>query len=206
MDNAEDAFHPTVVFDEPYWVHAFTRHSTHAWDNPFVYSVGRYNEHRPEMYTTELFEGVRDIHVGLDLGGPAGTPVHAFDEGTVYDVGINEEDGSYGPTLITQHHVTLPLVPGGPRSGSPITFWVLYGHLSMKSIEGLEKGYSFERGEQIATFGDEHENGGWPPHVHIQISLEEPEKCDLPGVVESSQRAKALEIYLDPRLICGPLY
>ena len=49
--------------------------------------VGRYDEVRRNMYTTEMFEnatkaidgyaGIRDVHIGLDIGGPAGTPVYA---------------------------------------------------------------------------------------------------------------------------------
>ena len=206
MVTTEHAFHPTVLFDEAYWVHDFTRVNKSGWKSPHIYSVGRYDEHRPQMYTTELFEGIRDIHVGLDLGGPAGTPVYAFADGVVYDLGVNAEDGSYGPTLITQHHLPLPSHPGGPASGPPVTFWVLYGHLSLQSIEHLEKGQSFVRGEPLAALGFEEENGGWPPHVHVQMSLEAPLNCDLPGVVESSNRQKALELYPDPRLICGPLY
>lgn len=206
MVTAEHAFHPTLLFDEAYWVHDFTRANKNGWEPPHVYSVGRYNEHRPQMYTTELFQGLRDIHVGLDLGGPAGTPVHAFADGVVYDLGVNAEDGSYGPTLITEHHLSLPSTPGEPLSGAPVTFWVLYGHLSLQSIEHLEKGQSFVRGEQLAALGVEEENGGWPPHVHVQMSLEAPQGCDLPGVVESSQLQEALELYPDPRLICGPLY
>lgn len=206
MVTTEHAFHPTVLFDEAYWVHDFTRVNKSGWKSPHIYSVGRYDEHRPQMYTTELFEGIRDIHVGLDLGGPAGTPVYAFADGVVYDLGVNAEDGSYGPTLITQHHLPLPSHPGGPASGPPVTFWVLYGHLSLQSIEHLEKGQSFVRGEPLAALGVEEENGGWPPHVHVQMSLEAPLNCDLPGVVESSNRQKALELYPDPRLICGPLY
>ena len=206
MVTTEHAFHPTVLFDEAYWVHDFTRVNKSGWKSPHIYSVGRYDEHRPQMYTTELFEGIRDIHVGLDLGGPAGTPVYAFADGVVYDLGVNAEDGSYGPTLITQHHLPLPSHPGEPASGPPVTFWVLYGHLSLQSIEHLEKGQSFVRGEPLAALGVEEENGGWPPHVHVQMSLEAPLNCDLPGVVESSNRQKALELYPDPRLICGPLY
>ena len=49
------------------------------------------------MYTSELFGGVRDHHVGLDLGGPVGTPVHAFGNGVIEDIALNDEDGSYGP-------------------------------------------------------------------------------------------------------------
>ena len=49
--------------------------------------VGRYDEVRRNMYTTEMFEnatkaidgyaGIRNVHIGLDIGGPAGTPVYA---------------------------------------------------------------------------------------------------------------------------------
>ena len=199
-------FHPTVVFDEPYWVHDFTRPSPESWSAPHRYSVGRYDEHRPEMYTTELFGGERDHHVGLDLGGPAGTPVHAFEAGKVVAITVNDEDGSYGPTLITKHRVRLPTRVGGPLADHASEFWVLYGHLSWDSIAHWSPGASFERGQVLAVMGEEHENGGWPPHVHVQMSLHEPEDGDLPGVVKGEDREDALALYPDPRLICGPLY
>ena len=120
-------FHPTVVFDGPYWVHDFTRPSPEGWTAPYPYSVGRYDEHRPAMYTTELFEGERNHHVGLDLGAPVHTPVHAFDAGEVAMIAVNDEDGSYGPTLITKHTLRLPTSVGGPLSTGERTFWVLYG-------------------------------------------------------------------------------
>ena len=53
------------------------------------------------MYTTEMFEnatkaidgyaGIRDVHIGLDIGGPAGTPVHAPAEGVIQSFGYNPE-------------------------------------------------------------------------------------------------------------------
>ena len=61
-------------------------------------------------------------------------------------------------------------------------------------------------GQLIATIGNENENGGWPPHIHIQISLHEPVDNDLPGVVKLSDRDEALKTYLDPRLIVGQVY
>ena len=158
------------------------------------------------MYTTELFGGVRNHHVGLDLGAPAGTPVHAFGPGTVHAVALNDEDGSYGPTLITRHHLALPDCVGGPPSETKVTFWVLYGHLSMATLERWKVGDRFEEGEVLAWLGDESENGGWPPHVHVQLSWTAPENGDLPGVVAAEDREAALEAYPDPRLICGPLY
>lgn len=199
-------YHPTVVFDQPYWVHDFTRPQPEGWSAPTPFSVGRYDESRPTMYTTDLFGGVRYHHVGLDLGAPAGTPVHAFGPGSVHAVTVNEEDGSYGPTLITQHHLMLPDRVGQPPSGAPQTFWVLYGHLAWSSIEDWKVGDFFDAGDVLARLGDEHENGGWPPHVHVQLSWTPPVDGDLPGVVAPEDREAALEAYPDPRLICGPLY
>lgn len=202
----DTGFHPTVVFDAPYWVHDFTRPSSEAWTAPYLYSVGRYDERRPEMYTTELFAGVRDHHVGLDLGAPAGTPVFAFASGEVACVTINGEDGSYGPTLVTKHTLAMPQEVGREPVGEVQTFWVLYGHLSWASIEHWSVGDVFEGGTKIAALGDEEENGGWPPHVHVQLSRKEPENGDLPGVVAPEDRQDALALYPDPRLICGALY
>ncbi|GIT41297.1 MAG: hypothetical protein Ct9H300mP10_03070 [Methanobacteriota archaeon] len=54
--------------------------------------------------------------------------------------------------------------------------------------------------------GDKHENGGWEPHLHFQLSLVEPETHDLPGVVAPEDREQALLDYPDPRLVLGPLY
>ena len=70
----------------------------------------------------------------------------------------------------------------------------------------VEVGESFSAGQIIATIGHEDENGGWPPHIHIQISLEQPTVNDLPGVVKLADRKLALEKYPDPRLIVGPVY
>lgn len=199
-------FHPTVIFDQPYWVHDFTRPQPNGWSAPYVYTVGRYDEHRPAMYTTELFAGVRNHHVGLDLGAPAGTPVHAFGPGSVFMTTINAEDGSYGPTLITQHHLALPKDVGAPLDDVEVRFWVLYGHLSWSSIQHWKEGEAFEAGTVLARLGTEDENGGWPPHVHVQMAWSPPANGDLPGVVAPDDREAALAAYPDPRLICGPLY
>ena len=51
------------------------------------------------MYEHDLFGGVRNHHVGIDLGAPAGEPVHAFDKGLVFSKGVNSEPGSYGQQL-----------------------------------------------------------------------------------------------------------
>lgn len=155
------------------------------------------------MYTTALFgvsdphskgEGERDIHVGLDIGGAAGMPVHCFADGTVHSLGYNPEPGDYGYVIVTQHELA------GRR------VWALHGHLSAESIKGKECGQRVVGGDWLCSTGAEAENGGWPPHIHFQLSFQEPETHDMPGVISISQRPDALARYPDPRGVLGPLY
>ena len=191
-------FHPVVKLPSEYWVFDFTKGVKSDWQCPLDYQIGRYDEHRPGMYTSEIFSGERDLHVGLDIGAPVDTPVFCFADGVVFSKGINPEDGSYGPTIITQHELQLPASVGSKVLTDIRKFWVLHGHLSTKSLDMVDVGDSVSPGQLIATIGDENENGGWPPHIHLQISLIEPIDNDLPGVVKLSDRDEALATYLDP--------
>lgn len=183
-----------IILPEDYWVFDFTKGEDPTFECPFPYQIGRYDEVRPGMYTHELFGGERDLHVGIDIGAPVGEPIHAFSEGIVHSLGVNEEDGSYGPTIIIKHEI----------EGRPI--WALYGHLSMESLEMVSQGMEVAEGQVIATVGDKSVNGGWEPHLHFQLSWEEPEGNDMPGVVARSDRDWALEKYPDPRIVLGPIY
>ena len=107
---------------------------------------------------------------------------------------MNPEPGSYGPTIIIKHE----------HEGKPI--WALYGHLSMESLDMVEVGEPVEEGQIIATVGDKSVNGGWAPHLHFQLSWEEPLVNDMPGVVSREDREWALLQYPDPRIILGPIY
>ena len=169
----------------------------------FLHDVGRYDERRPNMYKTDLFgstdphsrgEGARDIHVGIDIGGPVGMPIHCFADGAIHSFGYNEQPGDYGYVVVTEHEL----------SGRKV--WALHGHLNARSIKGKQRCQRVAKGEVLCWIGDEEENGGWPPHVHFQLSLVEPETHDLPGVVSSAQRKDALSKYPDPRMVLGALY
>ena len=167
--------------------------------NPWIpskteFSIGKYDEVRPEMYVTPIFKGIRNIHVGIDINGPIGTPCMAFTDGLISHFGYNPEPGDYGNVIILKHNI------------SGMDIWALYGHLSSESIEGKSVGQKVGRGETIAWFGPENQNGGWEPHLHFQLSLIEPRTHDLPGVVSSEDRIQALRAYPDPRIILGPLY
>ena len=181
-----------VHLPEEYEVRDFT--SGDDTPSKYEYDIGRYDELRPGMYSTDLFEGSRFLHVGIDIGAPVGTPCMAFADGEISHFGYNPADGDYGNVVITKH-----LLDGIP-------LWALYGHLDAASIAGKAVGQKVSAGEVICWMGDKHENGGWEPHLHFQLSLVEPETHDLPGVVAPEDREHALAIYPDPRNVLGPLY
>ncbi len=157
------------------------------------WTIGRYDEKR-SIYTSELFSGGRSIHIGLDIGGPVGTPVHAFADGILYAAGYNSAKGDYGHVVVTQHRL------------DDVDLWALHGHLDAASSERSVVGSEIRRGEILGWFGDQHENGGWPPHLHFQLGIVEPEGHDMPGVIREQDREWALEAHPDPRLVLGPLH
>lgn len=158
------------------------------------YGIGRYNEKRPSMYNQELFSDNRDIHMGIDIAAPVGTPIKSFYQGEIFLYGNNDSAGDYGYTIVTKHIVNKK------------TLFALYGHLSASSIKDICVGQALRTGEVFAWVGDRHENGGWNPHLHFQLSLQEPQVPDMPGVVSEAQLKEALLIYPDPRTVLGPLY
>lgn len=112
----------------------------------------------------------------------------------MFDFADHAREGDYGPTLITRHDL----------EGKPL--YALWGHLSKSSLEGMEKGKGIRRGEKIGEIGSSQENGGWPSHLHLQLSWEAPVGADLPGTVTEADLEIALRKYPDPRMVLGPLY
>ena len=192
IDWRTEDYHPVVHLPDEYEVRYFTNGDYSP--SEYEFDIGRYDELRPGMYSTDLFSDGRFLHVGIDIGAPVGTPCMAFDDGEISKFGYNPDDGDYGHVVITKH-----IIDG--RS-----VWALYGHLNSKSIENKEIGQKISKGEVICWMGDKHENGGWESHLHFQLSLKEPETHDLPGVVSPDNRDQALQDYPDPRLVLGPIY
>ena len=192
IDWRTEDYHPVVYLPDEYEVRDFTNGEYSP--SEYEFDIGRYDELRPGMYSTELFSDGRFLQVGIDIGAPVGTPCMAFDDGEISHFGYNPDDGDYGHVVITKH-----IIDG--RS-----VWALYGHLNSKSIENKEIGQKISKGEVICWMGDKHENGGWESHLHFQLSLKEPETHDMPGVVSPDNRDQALEDYPDPRLVLGPIY
>ncbi len=142
-------------------------------------AYGRYAEPRA-LYTDAAFGGDRyptqerrTEHIGLDIFCPPGTAVQAPLAGTIECIAHNQAPLDYGPLVILRH-VTTAQEP----------FYTLYGHLSLASINGLHTGQTVRPGERFAEVGDSHENGGWPPHLHLQIMIDLLGlDAEFPGVV-----------------------
>ncbi|HMU08605.1 MAG TPA: peptidoglycan DD-metalloendopeptidase family protein [Ferruginibacter sp.] len=156
------------------------------------FGIGGYNENRTIYRRSKLFSGEeeRTLHLGIDIWGPAGTPVYAAFGGMVHSFAFNNDFGDYGATIILLHQLET------------VAFYTLYGHLSLKDISVLKQGAYITRGEVIGHFGEPNENGNWPPHLHFQVIHDiELKEGDYPGVCSLSEKAKYLKNCPDPDLI-----
>ena len=114
---------------------------------------------------------MRDIHLAVDFWAPAGTAIRVPRAGTLHSFANNADPGNYGPTLLLKHQA------------APFTYYTLYGHLSLDSLNGLAPGTPFERGDILAYLGRSEINGGYAPHLHFQIVLDlQGMTGDYPGV------------------------
>lgn len=155
--------------------------------------VGRYDEARIVYAADHFGTGGerRTIHIGLDLYLPAGTPVAAPLAGTVVALADNDAPLDYGPTVILEHR---------PPACPP--FWTLYGHLDHATLGRLALGDRVEAGELFAALGAPVENGGWAPHLHLQLITDRLGMTDdFPGVAPASQRALWLSVSPDTNLL-----
>lgn len=164
--------------------------SAFSWLDPRVESMGpeavhdgrfgRYREGRL-VYTADHYRSIggeaRTLHLGVDLFAAAGTAVHAPFAGTVEAVRDNRGPLDYGPTLIVRHE---------PEPG--VRFWSLYGHMDPAILDEHRAGDAIAAGQRLGAMGCPADNGGWAPHVHLQLV------CDLlgydgdyPGVARPSE-------------------
>ena len=155
--------------------------------------VGGYFEDRLIYKRSKHFDNdgePRSIHLGIDIWLEAETPIYSPLPGVIHSFKNNEAFGDYGPTLILEH-----LIEGE-------TFYTLYGHLSLDSIQDKEKGQQVRRGDVIAKMGDESVNGNWPPHLHFQVVTDMlGNNGDFPGVAPPSAKEYFHKLCVDPNLI-----
>ncbi|MFM8394508.1 MAG: peptidoglycan DD-metalloendopeptidase family protein, partial [Acidobacteriota bacterium] len=162
-------------------------------------AVGQYNEARM-LYTSPLFgqngpvtEERRTVHLGIDLFMAPGTAVHAPLPGRVVSATNNRAHLDYGPLIILEHH-----------TDDGIPFQTLYGHLSEASLAGMTIGREVVAGEQIGSIGTVEINGGWTPHLHFQVILDDLGLgADFPGVCRATEREIWCSLSPDPSTLLG---
>ena len=142
----------------------------------------------------ERFRGGKLNHAGFISALISGVllvlPFLRFMGGMVHSFAFNDHYGDYGATIVLAHQL------------DSIPFYTLYGHISLRDINYINEGDYVVRGQEIAHFGDKHENGQWPPHLHFQIIGDmELYDGDYPGVCRYSERKKYLSNCPDPDLI-----
>ncbi len=136
-------------------------------------AFGGYLEKRALYAQSERFmtSGERNIHLGMDFWCAAGTRVVVPLAGKIHSFQNNNDKGNYGPTIILRHEL------------EEFTFYTLYGHLSLESLEGLYIGKQFSKGETLGTLGTPDINVHYAPHLHFQIIMDiEGYRGDYPGV------------------------
>ena len=168
-------------------------------------AIGRYDESRM-IYTSPLFASTasgsggekvtaerRTVHLGIDLFTAVGSEVRSPLPGRVVVAANNRAHLDYGPLVILEHQTDE-----GER------FCTLYGHLSEDSLEGMVVGREVAAGEQIGSIGSSEVNGGWTPHLHFQVILDDLGRgADFPGVAPASERGVWCGLSPDPALLLG---
>ena len=211
----QQQFHPVILFDiikDKFLQLDFTAQNTAitdellqdtkqftGWVNRKLttaharYGIGGYAEHRTVYSSSKVFDGVmpgeepRRLHLGTDIWGKPNSAVIAPLNGLVHSFAFNNRFGDYGSTIILSHCL------------DGISFYTLYGHLSLNSIKNIQEGDRIDKGDLFAEFGIPAENGSWPPHLHFQIIVDIGEwSGDYPGVCKFSEKEKWLLNSPDP--------
>lgn len=164
----------------------------------FDLGLGPWGERRV-IYTAPFFESVlaagkrRNVHLGLDIFAPAGTEMFTPLAATVIAATIKPEPQDYGGLILLQHE---------PEPG--LRFWTLWGHLDHASVRERRVGERLNAGSFVARLGDYAENGGWVPHVHLQlITVPYEDVGVIPGVGEEAFTEVWEDLYPRPYDLAG---
>ncbi len=169
--------------------------NTFLFENNKLVAYGGYNEIRNIYKRSSHFNSnnsfeERNIHLGIDLWSTVNTPVIAPIDGVIHSFKNNTAFGDYGPTIILEHCL------------NNITFYTLYGHLSVNSITNFKIADKISAGEVLGYLGDRKVNGDYATHLHFQIIQNlGNNKGDFRGVTCLKDRISDLKNCPDPNLL-----
>src|SRR5690606_22454122 len=143
---------------------------------------------RSEVFTAN--KQSRNIHLGIDLWIEPNTPIYCPLPGKIHSFKNNNQFGDYGPTIITQHQFFNH------------TFYLLFGHLSVNSLQNIEVNMPINTNKPLASIGNYNENVGWPSHLHFQIIFDlQNNYGDYPGVCLETDKPFFAENCPNPNLL-----
>jgi 4-aminobutyrate aminotransferase-like enzyme/Ser/Thr protein kinase RdoA (MazF antagonist) len=147
-----------------------------------------------EMFVSKLIDNMRRTrHLGLDLFMAASTRVYTPVAATVVSVEIEKEPLGYGCLIALRHE----------PAGCP-AFITLWGHLAHEALDRLNPGDHLDAGALVGEMGVPDENGGWAPHLHLQISTDTSlSATEILGVGEERYLDVWAELFPDARTFAG---
>ncbi|MEZ4667470.1 MAG: peptidoglycan DD-metalloendopeptidase family protein [Anaerolineae bacterium] len=114
-------------------------------------------------YTYGSNAGGLQVHLGVDLENPSGTPILAAADGTIIYAG-DDSSTKFGPKTV--YYGNLVVIQHGfvAADGRPV--FTLYGHMQRVDVQ---TGQSVKQGEKIGIVGATGVAFG--PHLHFEVRL-----------------------------------
>jgi murein DD-endopeptidase MepM/ murein hydrolase activator NlpD len=121
-----------------------------------IFTYGGFGEDRSNLWNGFSYPSPV-IHLGVDFNNlPVGQPVASQSNGIVVDSWMHNIDfDGWGGRVVIRDENGL--------------YW-MYGHLD-RSILGLDE--HVKKGDIVGKIGNSNENGGWFPHLHLQVMTDE---------------------------------
>ena len=155
--------------------------------NNSTLACGGFLENRKKLFEslgTHHVEQERFVHLGVDIVplSSDGTEIHLPLPGKVIETGYESGDGNYGGYVLIRHE----------------KFYTFYGHLDKDHV--VLPNHQLNAGEVIGKLGNSTVNGGYFPHLHLQVITELGlnEGYKLIGYCKLNQTGTIQERVLDP--------
>jgi len=124
------------------------------------FTCGGYLEDRGYLWRGHYLPKGPQAHLGVDYNVPTGTRVALCADGRVMHIGRDGSFGGWGGVLVFK--LDHPPVEGAD--------YLYYGHLAWDDTVAV--GQRLRAGSIVGYIGEPRQNGGWFPHLHVQLVSE----------------------------------
>lgn len=132
-----------------------------------LWTYGGWMENRSDVWAeTYLKKDARFLHLGVDCSVPHGTQVLAVADGFVIHAGNDRQTwpvGGWGGYVVQLLNLDKAVI------AEQYTHALIYAHLGDLQCTRYQ---AIRKGEKIGLIGTSQRNGGWSPHLHLQLESE----------------------------------